>query len=84
MNFEKLEPYSLDLYHFGLEKGTVSDEKKKELITDRLSKLRIDMLHSFHFMLSKIEVLFDFMDQGIEEVKSMSVIEPEKLDIHKN
>ena len=51
--------------HFGLEKGTVSNEKKKELITARLSQLRRDMLRSFRFMLAKMEVLFDFMDLGI-------------------
>ena len=31
-------------------------------------------------MLAKIEVVFDFMDLGIEEVKSTSVVDADKLD----
>ena len=32
MKFEHMDAHSLDLYHFGLEKGTVSDDKKRELV----------------------------------------------------
>ena len=44
----------------------------------------MNMLRSFHFMLTKLESLFDFMDKGIEEVKSTSVLEPDTLDMQKN
>jgi len=37
MKFEKLDPYSLDLYHFGLEKGTVTEQKKVELVNAKLA-----------------------------------------------
>ena len=38
------------------------------------------MLKTFNFILTKLEILFDFIDQGIEEVKYTSVLEKEKLE----
>lgn len=36
MKFEHLDAYSLDLYHFGLQKGTVTDEMRVKLAKEKL------------------------------------------------
>ena len=68
------------MYHFGLEKGIVTDERRLQLTQIQLSWMRMNLLKTFKFILSKLEILFDFMDQGVEEVRGTSILEREKLD----
>ena len=79
LKYESLDTYSLDMYHFGLEKGNISEQEKDILVSKRLYELRSDLIKAFEFILAKIEPLLDFMDQGMEEVIKLSQVTEETL-----
>ena len=75
VKYEHLDVYSLDMFHFGLEKGTVTQEKIQDRVKERLVSMRSNILEMFGFVAARLETLFGFMDKGMEEVKRLSQID---------
>ena len=60
------------MFHFGLEKGVMTEDKNMARISEKISELRTNITETFSFIFTKIEVLLGFMEFGMEEVKRIS------------
>ena len=76
IKFEKLDAYSIDMNHFGLSKGDVSEEEHLGQVRQQLQTMRKNLQETFTFFFTKIDSLFLFLGSGMEEVKRISQFEP--------
>lgn len=60
------------MFHFGLEKGVMTEDKNMARISEKIGELRTNITETFSFIFTKIEVLLGFMEFGMEEVKRIS------------
>ena len=60
------------MFHFGLEKGVMTEDKNMARISEKIGELRMNITETFSFIFTKIEVLLGFMEFGMEEVKRIS------------
>ena len=71
LRFEKLEAYTLDMFHFGLEKGTATPEFIDRKVNLRLEELRTNLYETFSFVISKVDALLSFLAYGVDEIKRL-------------
>ena len=50
IKFEKLDAYTLDMFHFGLEKGVVSQDEHLSRVCEKLGELRTNVTETFNFV----------------------------------
>ena len=72
IKFEQLDAYTLDMFHFGLEKGVVTEDQNLARIYEKFGDLRTNVTETFNFIFIKLEVLLGFMESGMEEVKRIT------------
>ena len=72
IKFEELDPYSLDMFHFGLAKGNISEDQIAERVSERMNELRSNLVETFSFIWAKLDKLFNFLQYGIEEIVRLS------------
>ena len=74
IKFERLDAYTLDMFHFGLEKGVVTKDQNIARICEKIGELRTNVYELFNFIFTKLELLLGFMEFAMEEVKRISQV----------
>ena len=75
MSYEHLDAYSLDLFHFGLQKGNITEDEIRKRVNLRLTQLKTNFKEAFNFVLAKLETLSAFMEivnEGFGSVENIN------------